>query len=144
MPHIIVHTLAETCAALQAAAEAEVFVTVQSPPNAVRSLGIGYFQAMLDAARRQVPAARSLGVLDCGPAPGLAVAALKAGIEAVRVTAEPAVLDKLAEIATQSGARLFRDPPDAVLDLQDHPSPLAAARGFLAASPSVIEPPQNH
>lgn len=148
MAHVIVHTLAETCAALQAAAEAGCPVTLHSAPGAVHSLGVGYFLAMIDAARRRTPEAQSLAVLDCAAAPGFALAALGAGAEAVQLSATSTVLDKIADIAAQSGASLLRDPPAETLDLRGHEDPLAATRAFLAARPPpdrpVIEPSQNN
>ncbi len=134
MPHIVVHTLEETRAALEAAAETGEFLTLHSPPGAVHALGIGYFLIMIEAARRQIPQARSLAVLDCGAAPGLAVAALRAGAEAVRLTGAPAVLDKLADIAAQLGAAMLREMPAGSLDLRGHPDPRAAARAFLSST----------
>ena len=142
MPHVIVHTLAETCAAMQASAELQSPLTLHSPPNASRSLGVGYFLAMIESARRQVPAAKSLAVLDCGTAPGLALAALKAGAEGVRLACSPHVMKKVAEIATQSGASLFLDLPHDIIDLGKIADPLAATRALLGGA-SVIEPPQN-
>lgn len=134
MPHVIVHTLAETCAALQAAAETGTRLTLLSPPGAVHSLGIGYFLAMIEAARRQTPSSvESLAVLDCDAAPGLALAALRAGAEAVLLTGPPAVLDKVADIAAQLGAALLRERPPDTLDLLDRPDPRAASLAFLAA-----------
>jgi hypothetical protein len=147
MCHVIVHTLAETCAALRAAAEARSPVTLHSAPAAAQSLGIGYFLAMVEAARRQSPSAQCLAVLDCGMAPGFALAAFKAGAEAVQMTGKPEVLDKLADIAAQSGVIFLRHPPSVALDLHDHPDPLAAARAFLAVATEAcrpaIEPSQN-
>jgi len=131
MPHVIVHTLGETCAALEAAAETGLPLTLYSPPDAVHSIGIGYFLAMIEAARRQTPATQSLAVLDCGAAPGLALAALRAGAEAVHLTGSPLVLDKVSDIAAQCGASLLREMPVGTLDLRGHPDPRAAASAFL-------------
>jgi predicted nicotinamide N-methyase len=95
-------------------------------------MGAGYFLAMVDIARRQTPAAHALAVLDCGSAPGLALAALKAGAQAVQLDAATAVLDKIADIAAQLGASLLRNRPTDILDLRNHPNPLAATSAFLA------------
>jgi predicted nicotinamide N-methyase len=132
MIHVIVHTLAETCAALQAAAEAQRPLVLHSPPGAVHWLGSGYFLAMIDHARRQTPTTNSLAVLDCGAAPGLAIAALRAGAEAVRLDSAPLIQDKVADIASQLGAALFRESPIEILDLRDIDVPIAAVRSFLA------------
>lgn len=130
-PGFIVHTLAHAIAALTAAGEANRAVVLLSPAEAVRSMGTGYFLTMIAAARAAVPAASSRAVLDCGRAPGLALAALKAGVEAVRIDASPEVIDKLADIAAQRGASIDTRWPASVVDLGRLPAPLEAARHVL-------------
>jgi hypothetical protein len=141
MPHVVVHTLAETCAALQAAAETQNRLTLLSPPSAAQSMGAGYFLAMVKTAQRRIPEAKCLAVLDCGTAPGLALAALRAGAKAIRLVGTPSILRKVSEIAGQSGATVLDTSPQHVLDLRDVIAPLAATRNFLAG---VMEPPQNN
>lgn len=98
-----------------------------SPPEAAASLGIGYFTAMLAAARRQVPGVPAEAVLDCGDAPGLALAALDAGLPAVRLAAASETLRRLDDIAAQRGARVERRRPAGCCDLADSKAPLADA-----------------
>jgi len=126
MPSFRVHSLPQAIAALTAADEAGVAVTLWSP---ARALGPGYILAMLQAARAAIPAARALAVQDCGDAPGLALGALRMGAEAVCVDASPETLDKLADIAARHGARLM--PREDACDLSPAFDPLAAARRFL-------------
>ncbi|PKU26408.1 hypothetical protein [Telmatospirillum siberiense] len=148
MLHVIVHTPADTLAALEAAEETGVHPILHSSAVAAQSLGAGYFLAMIEDARRRHPSAQCLAVLDCGTACGLALAALRGGVEAVSLDAPPAVLAKIADVAAQTGACLAPTIPDDALDLRNHPDPLAACRASFTGTgrdprASVIEPPQN-
>ena len=131
MPAFIVHDLPQAIAALTAAADSGHAIALWSPPEAARSLGAGYFLAMIAAARQVVPAARSTAVLDCGEAPGLAMAALRGGAEAVHVAAALPVLANLAAIAGQQGARLEPERL-AAFDLGGPADPLERARAYLS------------
>lgn len=130
-PHFIVHSLAQACAALQAADEGGQAIGLLSPPGAVHSLGTGYFLAMEQAANRRFPGADCQTILDCGEAPGLALEALRAGAPAICLTASTEVLAKVDDIARQHGATLVAAPPDAI-DLGTAAAPLEAARRALA------------
>ncbi len=100
---IIIHDHAQARTVHAIAAELGVAVTLQSPDGAAAYLGPTYFQG-LDV------------VLDCGDAPGHALAALRAGVRRIRLRAAPEVLARVADIAGQLGAELHQnDGP--VLDL---------------------------
>ncbi|HLN22662.1 MAG TPA: hypothetical protein VK558_01620 [Patescibacteria group bacterium] len=125
MPHVIVHTLAHARAALAACAETGLPTTLSSPPDAARSLGVGYCLSLAEMA------GAADFVVDCGDAPGLALAALRGGARRVRVVAAPAVMVKLADIADQLGARIETQPPADILDLAAAYDPLTATCEFL-------------
>lgn len=76
----------------------------------VGAAGIGWWREMVKLLRAEFPQREFHAVLDCGPAPGLALAALRAGIDRLEMIAEPDVLAKLQAIAEQMGARI--DPVD--------------------------------
>ncbi len=117
MRSVIVHSLPQALAAVTVAAELGRPILLWSPPWGAQSLGIGYFLAMVAAARRAVPAAEADGVIDCGDAPGLALAAMRAGARAVRVTAPADALAGLADIAEQAGVSLMAEFPADGLNL---------------------------
>ena len=125
MPELIVHTLAQARAAIAASAETGLPATLASPPDAVRSLGVGYCLTLAEMA------GAGDFIIDCGAAPGLALAALRGGARRLRVSAAPAVMDKLADIAEQLGARIESQTPADALDLADAHDPLAATQEFL-------------
>lgn len=68
--------------------------------------GIGWWREMLKILRDEFPHREFDTLLDCGPAPGLALAALRAGIDHVAVNTDADTLEKLRAIAAQLGARV--------------------------------------
>jgi fructose/tagatose bisphosphate aldolase len=129
---IIVHTFAQICAALDAAAALGVPVTVASAEGAGGYAGPLWFKSLVDEARRDHPQLRVTAVLDCGDEPGTALAALRAGIKRVRFTGPAELRAKLAAIAAELGATIESEVSDKVLDLIDERDPAAACRAFLA------------
>jgi hypothetical protein len=128
---IVVHDLAQGRAAFGAAAELDVPLTVMSPMGAASSLGVGYFAALIATLRGEFPTVAATAVLDCGDAPGLALAALRHGVDGVRVKAPRAALARIADIAAQSGGRLVTGRV-AALDLVGVEDAAAACRAWLA------------
>ena len=131
MNAVVVHCLAHCTAALSAALRTGSTVTLLSPPEAAASLGIDYFNAMLATAGERVPGASFEAVLDCGDAPGLALAALAAGVSVIRLSAGEETLRRLDSIAESLGARVLREWPAEPLDLADSKDPLSAALAYL-------------
>ncbi|CAA7615134.1 hypothetical protein [Magnetospirillum sp. UT-4] len=99
-----IHGLEDARRALAAAAGAPVIL--DSPPGAAGLHGIGWWQALLRRLDEEFPGAPFEAVLDCGAAPGLALAALAAGIGAVRVATGPEALARLRAVAAETGARV--------------------------------------
>lgn len=132
LPHIIVHTPTQAEAALSAAQQEGQPIVLQSPPRCVLIQGAAWFRTLVTAARQAFPDVSAGSIIDCGDAPGLALAALRDGAEAVRVDAPPRALAAIEEIAGQLGARLSRRPPEALLDLYGVADPEDSCRRFLA------------
>jgi hypothetical protein len=88
-----------------------------SAPDAGAYVGPGWFGALVAAARDSVPEAQSSALLDCGDHVGAALAAIRAGVEAIVFTGRPDVAGRLADIARQHGVRLDTERPAAGLDL---------------------------
>ena len=116
-PAIVVHSLAHAVAALTAAAETGVPVTLVSAPDAGLYAGPGWWREVVAAGRAAVPTARSTALLDCGDDAGAAQAALRAGVEAIVFTGRVDVAARLADIASGRGARVLTVRPVAALDL---------------------------
>jgi hypothetical protein len=116
-PAIVVHSLAHAVAALQAAAAAERHVVLLSAPAAGIYAGAGWWQAVIEAARKVVPRARFSAILDCGDSAGAAQAAFRAGAEAATFTGRADVAERLVAIAEARGSRLLTARPQPALDL---------------------------
>ncbi len=126
---IVVHSLAQAEAAVAVAAELGVDVTLVSPPAAAGYLGPAWWLALL----AQAGVGSEAAVLDCGDAPGHALAAMRAGVRRLRVEAAADVLARLGGIAAARGARLDADAAPA-LDLGPLPPGrwAAACRDWLS------------
>ena len=116
-PVIVIHSLAHAVVALNAAAEAGRPIVLASTPDAGIYAGPAWFRETLEAAREAVPEARFTPILDCGTDAGAAMAAIRAGVEAIVFSGRTDVAARLADIAAQAGARLLTGRPTAILDL---------------------------
>ena len=111
---VVIHSFAHAEAALAAAAELGVPVTLISAPSAAGYAGPGWFRSVIEQACAAHPETQVTAVLDCGDMPGHALAALREGIAAIRFSGDTA--EKIEDIAAQCGARVIAGRPEA-LDL---------------------------
>lgn len=96
---VVVHGAAQAVAAARVAASASHDLTLISGPGGVRSVGPGWFAAVIEAARAAAPEIRIDGVLRCDDAPGLALGALRSGIAKVALDANQSAFERVAAIA---------------------------------------------
>jgi hypothetical protein len=82
-----------------------------SAPDAGIYAGPGWWTALIEAARDTVPTPRFSSVLDCGDDPGAAMAAIRAGAEAVIFTGRADVAERLAGIADSANCQLITARP---------------------------------
>ena len=132
-PCITVHSLDHARAALDAAARAEVVVTLLSAPGAAAYAGPGWFLQLLHQLSHTERAALAQAYLDCGPRPGDVLAAFRAGVPGVIFTGRGDVADKLRALAEAHGAALRTDRPES-LDLLDARDPEAAVAAYLGGA----------
>jgi hypothetical protein len=135
---IIVHSLGDARAALEAAASLGVRVTLASAPGAGIYAGPGWFKAVIEMAAAEFPGAEFSCLIDCGDAAGMVLAALRQGLPRVRFTGPAATAERLGDIAGQCNAKIERGPLEPVLDLLDRPDPVALCRAFLAQEPASL------
>lgn len=135
---IIVHSLKDAQAAMAVADMLGVPVTLRSAPGAARYLGAQVFRDMIAEAARQYPGLDVTPVFDCGNDPGLVLGALRHGLKVIRTAVNGEPLDRLKDIAAQSGAKLEMvgrngnsNGNEAVLDLLDLDDQEAAVRNWL-------------
>ena len=131
---VVFHSLAHARAALAAAAEAGVALTLQSAPGAAAYAGPGYLKAIADRAAAEHAGVDVAAVIDCGADAGIAMAALRIGWRTVGFSGPAKVRAKLADIAEQMGARLVADEAESpeALDLLDVADAAEACREYLS------------
>ena len=128
---VIVHSLDHARAACLAARALAVPLCLRSAPGAAGYAGPAWFRELALAVAEEFPDVDVATSLDCGAAPGDALAALRAGVGTIRLRAPKKVRDKILIIAERCGARLDDD-RRAALDLDGLAEPEAACRAWLA------------
>ena len=96
-----------TEAALRTAREDATSPTLVTPEDAASFYGAGYLAALQDRAWQEFPDVAFTLVVDCGDAPGHALACLRAGVKLISMDT---MNEKIADIARQMGAELVRRP----------------------------------
>ena len=104
---ILIRDWRETEAALLKARAEGTAPTLVTPEDAAASYGAGYLAALQERARKEFPDIAFTLVVDCGDAPGYALACLRAGVKLISMSP---LNDKIADIARQMGAELVRRP----------------------------------
>lgn len=103
----IVRDWRQTEAALLAAHANGTAPILLTPEDAASRYGAGYLGALEARARREFPDVAFTLIVDCGDAPGYALACLRAGVSKISLSTWN---DKIADIARQMGAELVRRP----------------------------------
>jgi len=106
-PTILIRDWRQTKAALEAARAEGTSPVLVTPEDAASFYGAGYLAALQKRARREFADVAFTLVVDCGDAPGWALACLRAGVTTISM--EP-LNEKIADIARQMGAELVRRP----------------------------------
>ncbi len=106
MRRIIIHGVGDARIAAAAARSLGVGVRLASAPGAASYAGAAWFAEIIAAIRSEFPDVAIEAVLDCGDAPGHAMAALRVGIKLIRFTGPRRVRDKLNSLAREYDAAL--------------------------------------
>jgi hypothetical protein len=134
---VIIHSLIDARAAVTAAAELGVPLTLASAPGAAGYAGVAWFGELIATACAEHPDVVVTAVLDCGDAPGRVMEAVRwCAVPSrprlvLRFIGDDALAGPLQDIADAAGLRLIRDLPPA-LDLAGAADPAAACHGWLA------------
>ncbi len=114
-PAVTVHGLADAVAALRPGLP----VTLLSAPGAAGYAGCLWWRDLVAAARRTCPGTPVLDILDCADASGMAMSALRSGVNRLILWDTAPGWQAVASIvASQSGLILHRAP--AALDMARH------------------------
>lgn len=104
---VLVKDWRQTEAALLAARAAGTAPTLVTPEGAASFYGAGYLGALQTRARKEFADVAFTLIVDCGDAPGHALACLRVGIAKISMKTWN---DRVADIACQMGAELVRRP----------------------------------
>jgi hypothetical protein len=129
---IIVHSLAQASAAVDAAAALAVPLTLMSAPAAGCYAGPAWFKALVDHAAARHPDVAVAAIIDCADEPGAVLAALRTGFKRVRYTGDTTALDRLRSMAEAYDAAIETGAPATTLDLLDRPDAVRLCRDYLA------------
>src|SRR5260370_32410411 len=106
-PVTLVRDWRETEAALLKARADGTTPTLVTPEEAAALYGAGYLAALQERGRREFADVDFTLIVDCGDAPGYALACLRVGVKTISMNPSN---DKIADIARQMGAELVRRP----------------------------------
>jgi len=107
-------------------------LTLFSARGAAAYLGPGYFSAMIDAAFDAAPKIDVRAILDCGDAPGYALAALRLGQKHICIDDLPAKSrSAVSSVAKKSGATVIGRASFLCFDLYGCDDPKTTARRWL-------------
>lgn len=130
-PQIVVYALADARAALLAAIEHNIEITLVSPAGAAAYGGPAWFREVVAQARDAVPGATFDSVLDCASEAGHALAAIRDGVQAVCFDGPDDVGNKIRDIADRSGCAIVEIDYTHALDLNHCADAAAACREWL-------------
>jgi len=116
-------------------------VILVSAPGAVRSGGAGWWRALIAQADAAVSDVQASSVLDCADEPGMALAAIREGVEAIAIVAPEATYERLADIARQSGVAIRTIDWVAACDLAGSNDPQADCENHLRKRPAGVAKP---
>jgi hypothetical protein len=111
---VLVLDLDQAHCAANAAASLDMPVALLSVRDCALTAGIGWFDAVVRAARRQAPGADLIGILDCGDRADLVQMAWRQGVDAAIYRGSDRVAERLAGIARRAGKLLLRRRPRAI------------------------------
>lgn len=137
----IVHELDHAIAALDAAQRRDTRVMLVSAPGAARSGGAGWWRELIAQAKAKTPAADMISVLDCADEAGMALAAIRAGVEAIAVTTPDATQTRIADIARQASVSLISISWAEAVDLAHTNDPQVTCENHLASHADGVAKP---
>jgi hypothetical protein len=109
-PAVVVHGFDDAMAALRPG----VPVLLLSAPNAAAFMGCLWWRALVLAARRACPATEAADALDCGDAPGYAMAALREGQRLLILNGASPAFPAVSNAAERLGAVVWPQRPPAL------------------------------
>lgn len=128
----IVADIDQALAVFAAAETAAQPLHIESPPGYGAFAGGGFWKALLDAAARAHPGATVDAVLDCGEEAGAALAAIRAGVPAIRCRLRGPARARLKALAARAGVGFAEGRRPAACDITAAGDPARAVARELA------------
>lgn len=138
----VVHELAHAHAVLETSVRLDIPVLLASAPGAVRTGGAGWWRELISQSRSRFADAQFSSVLDCADEPGMALAAIREGVEAISVTAPRQALQSLTDIANQSGVSILSLDRARAFDLAGSNDPQADCENHLRKRSDDVAKPR--
>lgn len=138
---IVVHEFGQAVAALSAAQAHNRPITILSARGAVRAAGAGWWRELVAQATASIPGQAAEWVLDCGDEPGMALAALREGVQKIALDAGEPIWSRVAQIATQCDASVVRVDRAGALDLAGSNNPQRDCDLYLSNTPDGVAKP---
>lgn len=111
---VLVLDLDAARSAAAVAASLDIPLAILGARDGALTAGIGWFDAILRAARIHAPGADLIGILDCGDRADLVQMAWRQGIEAAVYRGPAGIAGRLDGIARRAGRTLLRRRPGAI------------------------------
>ena len=115
--NFIVHDLNQGIQLAEMAAKSSVPITIFSPPGGGSSIGPEAFLEIVNLIRSKFPEVKMLAILDCGDDAGVALAAMRRGLNNIHSQLTGEKLKKLKQIALTNGVKIHTKPKN-VIDLE--------------------------
>lgn len=135
---VVVHGLDDAVTALEAAARHGRPLLLLSAPGAAHSGGAAWWRDVIEQASAAVPGADARAVLDCANEPGMALAAIREGVEAIALDVEGDTRARIADIAGQAGVAFVSVERAHALDLAWQDDPQAACEKLFGTAPRGV------
>ena len=138
VPAFIVHDRAAMRAVFDAAGRRAL--RIESPVGFAGFAGAGFWAALLADARTDYPQAKIEAVLDCGEEPGTALAAIRAGVPAIRCRCPAPARARLAALARAAGVAFIAGRRPKAHDLSIAPDAARAVTEIMAPRRALKKP----
>ena len=115
--NFIVHDLNQGIQLAEMAAKSSIPITIFSPPGGGSSIGPEAFLEIVNLIRSKFPEVKMLAILDCGDDAGVALAAMRRGLNNIHSQLTGEKLKKLKQIALTNGVKIHTKPKN-VIDLE--------------------------
>jgi len=112
MAAVVIASLPEARAAIEAARSSGVAVELESPPDAAGIYGVLWFAELNRALTAEFPGVSFTLTLDCGSRADLAHAALVEGIKRIRFSGHPDAAKALQDVAQQMSSLVLPSSPN--------------------------------